>query len=114
MKDKACSYLIAFTSPLPGKEVEYNNWYNNIHLKEVSALPGIISGRRFCMSKAQMGEPLHSHRYMVMYEVESGREAEVLEGIRTAMPNMNIEPVVDLSDSPSFMVEAIGDAVVSG
>jgi hypothetical protein len=39
--------LIVYTSPAEGREDDYNAWYDDIHLSEFSALPGVISGRRF-------------------------------------------------------------------
>ena len=39
--------LIVYTSPAEGREDDYNAWYDGTHLQEFSALPGVISGRRF-------------------------------------------------------------------
>ena len=39
--------LIVYTSPAEGREDEYNAWYDDVHLREFSALPGVINGRRF-------------------------------------------------------------------
>ena len=39
--------LIVYTSPAEGREDDYNAWYDGVHLAEFSALPGVISGRRF-------------------------------------------------------------------
>lgn len=39
--------LIVYTSPVDGREDDYNAWYDGTHLQEFSALPGVISGRRF-------------------------------------------------------------------
>jgi hypothetical protein len=39
--------LIVYTSPVDGREDDYNAWYDGTHLAEFSALPGVISGRRF-------------------------------------------------------------------
>ena len=39
--------LIVFTSPVEGREDEYNKWYDEVHLPEFSSLPGIISGKRY-------------------------------------------------------------------
>lgn len=33
---------------------EYNEWYDNVHMKEVLALPGVISARRFKLANAQI------------------------------------------------------------
>jgi hypothetical protein len=39
--------LIVYTSPADGREDDYNAWYDDVHLPEFTALPGVISGRRF-------------------------------------------------------------------
>ena len=61
--------LIVYTSPADGKEAEYNAWYDDIHLPEFSALPGVINGRRFKV--AADGKP----RYAAIYELSSHPDA---------------------------------------
>ena len=47
------------------KEDEFNDWYNQVHLPEILAVPGFISGRRF---KRISGDKI---KYMTLYELES-------------------------------------------
>ena len=47
--------LVAITRPLPGKEAEYHDWYQNVHLPEVIALPGGVSAQRFKLVAKLMG-----------------------------------------------------------
>ena len=49
----------------PDKEQEFNQWYNNVHLPEVTAVPGFVSGRRF---QRVSGDEI---KYMALYELES-------------------------------------------
>ena len=39
--------LFVFTDPVEGKEEEYNDWYNNVHLAEVCQVEGFLSAQRF-------------------------------------------------------------------
>jgi hypothetical protein len=57
--------LIVYTSPADGREDDYNTWYDDVHLAEFSALPGVISGRRFKV--AGDGRP----QYAAVYELSS-------------------------------------------
>jgi hypothetical protein len=57
--------LIVYTSPADGREDEYNAWYDDIHLAEFSALPGVITGRRFKVA----GED--KSQYAAIYELSS-------------------------------------------
>ena len=44
--------FLAFTNPAPGKEDEYNAWYEEHHLKDVINCPGFVSARRFRLAPA--------------------------------------------------------------
>ena len=49
----------------PEKEDEFNRWYNTVHVPEILAVPGFISGRRF---RRISGDKI---KYMAIYEIES-------------------------------------------
>jgi antibiotic biosynthesis monooxygenase (ABM) superfamily enzyme len=49
----------------PEKEQAFNEWYNNVHVPEILACPGFLSGRRF---RRISGDEI---RYMALYELES-------------------------------------------
>jgi hypothetical protein len=51
---------------------EFNQWYDEVHAREVLALPGVRSFRRFRLAPAQVlpGEEVEKHRYLAMYEVD--------------------------------------------
>jgi hypothetical protein len=64
--------LIVYTSPADGREEEYNAWYDDVHLPEFTALPGVISGRRFKVAApASDGKPT----YAAVYELSSDADA---------------------------------------
>lgn len=108
-KEKPTSYLVAFTNPLPGCEEAFNDWYDNVHLKEVTAVEGFISGRRFKVSESQLGGVKHKHKYAVIYEVEAGEAETIIRNLMAAGPMFSKDPVVDRLDSPAFLIESIGD-----
>src|SRR5262249_52244194 len=39
--------FVVQTEPLEGRDREYNEWYDEIHLKDVCAFPGFVGARRF-------------------------------------------------------------------
>jgi len=47
------------------KEEEFNHWYNHVHVPEILAVPGFLSGRRF---QRVSGDEI---KYMALYELES-------------------------------------------
>lgn len=38
--------LIVSAAPVPGAEAEWNRWYDDVHLGEVTKIPGFISAQR--------------------------------------------------------------------
>ncbi len=69
---------IVLTNPAEGLEDEYNEWYDNVHLAEVVAVPGFKSARRYKLSPHQYGNTIYGvagnpdlkHRYLAVYEIE--------------------------------------------
>jgi hypothetical protein len=71
--------MIVYTTPVDGREDEYNAWYDDVHLPEFTALPGVINGRRF--SVVADGKP----QYAAIYELSSHPDdvmAAMNEGIK--------------------------------
>jgi hypothetical protein len=60
--------LIVYTSPVDGREDDYNAWYDDVHLAEFSALPGVINGRRF---KVHGSDAATKPTYAAVYELSA-------------------------------------------
>jgi hypothetical protein len=104
------SLFIALTNPMPGKDRQYNEWYTEIHLKEVVAVKGFISARRYKLSKAQYIAK-QPYRYVAIYEVENGMAQGIIDNLAAAIGTMTIEPVIDLDNGAGFLAESICDTV---
>ena len=62
--------FVVLTNPTQGKEAEYNDWYNNIHIPDVLNVKGMVGAQRFRLADQQMGgKPQHS--YLALYEIET-------------------------------------------
>ena len=91
--------VIVYTSPVVGREEEYNAWYDDIHLPEFCALPGVISGRRFKV--AEEGKP----RYAAIYELSAHPDkvfAAMNAGVKDGTVRMN-----DALDKASFSMTTL-------
>jgi len=85
--------LIVTTSPAEGREDDYNAWYDDVHLAEFCALPGVMNGRRFQVtSKTADGKPA----YAAIYEM-STHPKEVLAAMNAAIKDgsMHMSDAVD-------------------
>ena len=102
------SYLLALGNPMPGLEDEFNDWYTNVHIKEAITVDGFLSAQRFMTSGTQMRSD-QPYKYLAIYEIESGREAEAIENLKKAIPTFDMKPVVDVKNSHMMVVESISD-----
>ena len=78
--------FLALSNPVSGAvEAEFNDWYDNVHSKEVLALDGVRSCRRFRLAAAQVmpGDDVTAHRYLALYEVDTND----WDGFATAFQN---------------------------
>lgn len=60
-------YLTRMT-PTPAGEEEFNQWYNEYHIPEMTAVTGVLSGRRF---KRTGKQHRYAPKYVAMYELVS-------------------------------------------
>jgi hypothetical protein len=61
--------LMVVTSPVEGKDEEYNRWYNEQHLRDVLSCDGFTGGERFELTVPVMGQ--FPGKYVALYEMES-------------------------------------------
>ncbi len=81
-----------------GREDEANDWYENVHLAEVLAVPGFVSAQRF--EPVDHDDSKGPKRYLASYEIEADDPsvpmAALGEAVRTTM-NMT-----DAMDAETF------------
>lgn len=39
--------MLALTNSVPGREAEFNTWYDDVHVKDLVAVPGIVAAQRY-------------------------------------------------------------------
>ena len=93
-----------------GRDAEFNDWYDKVHLKEVLALPGFVAAQRFKLSDAQMpwGDP-PPHKYLTVYEIDGDPAALIakLTSPETAK-NMTVSDSSDVNTAVVRMFTAVG------
>jgi hypothetical protein len=78
---------LVFSNPYEGKDDEFNEWYDNVHLPEVLAVPGMISAERFDLRPlAREAGTTPEFRYLAIYELEGDPDvilAKIGEGVQS-------------------------------
>ena len=97
-----CYKMVVMSRPTEGREDEYNEWYQNVHLKELVALPGFKSARRYRMARSLVqGE---AWPYMAVYELETEDIDAVLQGLRDAAEKRRLTMSVALDTDSTYAV----------
>jgi hypothetical protein len=75
--------LLVFTRPVEGQEDEFNQWYDEQHLPDVTGLPGFVAGQRYVFDEASRNSLVAAppFGYLAVYEVADGE----LEKAKAAM-----------------------------
>jgi hypothetical protein len=102
--------FVVFSDPTPGNEEGYNDWYDNVHLPHVLAVPGFVSARRLKIADVPGVEntPLPG-RYLALYEMETDDPDAVLKDMwsRAGTPAMTLSDAIDAPGSTHTLFTVI-------
>jgi hypothetical protein len=88
--------MVVGSGPTEGNEAEYNKWYDEVHLGEVCAIPGVTGAKRF---QSDPGVP-GATPYLAIYELDvEDPTALVAElGRRSSTGVMHMSPTIDVAN----------------
>lgn len=61
--------MLVLSRPVEGREAEFNEWYQQVHLKQIVEIPGFVSAQRFKMASNMRGD--EAWPYAAIYEIET-------------------------------------------
>jgi hypothetical protein len=66
--------MLALTNPVAGREAEFNTWYDDVHVKDLVAVPGIVAAQRYIVvpSSDATSAP---YQYLTIYRTEGSAES---------------------------------------
>jgi hypothetical protein len=85
--------MVVQSKAAEGRDNEYNEWYDTIHLGEICAIPGVTSGRRFEFDSTLMGAP--GQPYLSIYEIET----DDINSVAAALGKGSMDGTIQQSDS---------------
>jgi hypothetical protein len=63
--------MFVMTNCESGKDAEFNDWYDRIHLPDVLKVPGVVAAQRYQLTEQQRRDTRPDYGYMAAYEIES-------------------------------------------
>lgn len=105
--------LIVISNPEPGREAEFNAWYDGQHVPDVLRVPGFVSAQRFVL--VQNESPTTTvPRYLVRFEFQSydldGTITEIGRRIQSGQTRMSTSMA---ADPMVYFVSPLGPTVSS-
>jgi hypothetical protein len=61
----------------PGQDEAFNEWYSNVHVPDVLAIPSFVNARRFSLGESKPDTIAHS--YVTIYEVTGTAEEAIAD-----------------------------------
>lgn len=97
--------LVVPSSAQEGRDNDYNEWYNNQHIHDICAIPGVKSGRRFVPSAASPMPP--PANYLAIYEIETDDIGAVMGEMyrRSQAGEMPMTDALDLESAKMWVFE---------
>lgn len=74
--------MIVRAAPVAGRDDDFNRWYDERHLVDLLAIPGIISARRFELAAEQLMPVTDGLSYLAIYQIETDDLAGVIAEIK--------------------------------
>jgi len=85
--------FVVKTSPAEAaREAEYNDWYANIHIPQICAVPGFVAARRYKLSPTPAQD---APAYLTIYEIDADDPGAALAEMRRRV----VEGRIDSSDA---------------
>ncbi len=104
--------MVVLSRPVEGREAEYNDWYQHIHLGQIVALQGFKSAQRFRRVRS-LSE--HTDPYLAIYEIETDDLDSVLRELEQDASNGALTMSAALATEFAYaaVYEEFGSAVTS-
>jgi hypothetical protein len=107
--------VLVFSAPAsPDREDEYNQWYDDVHLKEVLQIDGFVGGRRYKLDPDQPrppkpGTPLAEQPYVAVYDVEAEQVSDAAAALKAAVPTLQMSSAISLDPPPTTVYYRLPD-----
>ena len=100
--------LLVMSDAVEGRDAEYNDWYDQVHLPDVLSVPGFVGARRFVAEPSVHGE-LPAQRHLAIYEMEGDDVDALHAALSAAAARMEISPAFDRTRTVTYTYRLISE-----
>lgn len=102
--------LVVFSNPVDGREADYNEWQDNIHVPEVLSIPGFVSAQRYKLSDAQFLPSDTRPPYITLYQIETDDLESVYAEAGKRMQTLNFTDALQMETFSTHSFAPVGKA----
>jgi hypothetical protein len=99
---------IVFTAMVPGKEDEFNAFYDKYHAPELAAIPGFTGAQRMILARPSTAS-IPASKYLALFKVETSDLAAVKQIAQG--PGFTSSPAFDTQATRGYTFRAIGPEI---
>lgn len=100
--------FMALSNAKPGREDDYNAWFDGAHVPEVLAVEGFVSVQRLRLAAAQRTPGPHPYRYAALYRIETADIEATLSALGRAIQNGTKTDAGDPQQRAIWVFEPLG------
>jgi hypothetical protein len=104
--------LVVFTNAVEGKDEDFNDWYQNTHLRQIVSIKSYVQAQRFRLHTNIVPGGPDLSRYMAIYDIETDDINASLRAMndlaasgRMPLPDSMAQPII------GAVYEEFGEAV---
>jgi hypothetical protein len=88
------------------REAEYHDWYDNQHLDEVRAIPGIVDARRYTLAQALVAPDSAIPPHLAIYEIETDDPSSIIDELtaRAGDGRIVMSDALDMDPPPTTLL----------
>lgn len=103
--------MIALTRAVEGRDAEFNEWYQNVHLVELCSMPGVMGAQRYKLTAPLQG--YDDRPYLAIYDIECDDIRATLGAIGAASASGKMTPcdAADSANAYTVVFEEFGERV---
>ena len=99
--------FLVISNPVPGREADYNDWYDRQHVHDVLKVPGFRAAQRFRV----IGDSTLPGRYVAIYELETQDPARTLAELnsRAGGAEMPLTDALEFATVSASLLEPLAE-----
>jgi hypothetical protein len=96
VSEMASGVIVSVVGPVAGREAEFHEWYETVHIPEVLALGHFVRATRYAPRASLPGLPPAPRGHMTIFDLNTDDAQEALDELAAALPSLTMSDSAEL------------------